>query len=99
MVYPQEGVFRKEVLNAPPCGIGRHGGVRGHGAGGRDQREVRVIGPLLQQHPPWAVDVGHGRVDGRDLAPDGLVILLQGDDFTGVKTSIPYWAWRAWISC
>src|SRR5262249_55696749 len=47
MVYPQEGVFRKEVLNAPPFGRGRHGGVRGHGAGGRDEREVRVIGPLL----------------------------------------------------
>src|SRR6266568_7438502 len=22
-----------------------------------------------------------------------------GDDFTGVKTSPPYWAWRSWISC
>ncbi len=82
MVHAQERVLRKEVLNAPPFRVGRHGGVRGHGTGGRDQGEVLTVAALLQEHPQRAVEVGHGRIDGRHIAPDGLVILLQRD---GVK--------------
>src|SRR6266581_3386691 len=109
MVHSQERVLRKEVLNAPPFRVGRHGGVRGHGTGGRDQGEVLAVAALLQEHPQRAVEVGHGRIDGRHIAPDSLVILLQrdgvklpqafGDDLTGVKTATPYWAWSSWISC
>jgi hypothetical protein len=37
------------------------------------------MAPLLQAPPQRAVAVGHGCVDRRHVAPDGLVILLQGD--------------------
>ena len=82
VVHPQAGVLGEKVLDPPPCGVGRHGGVRGHVRRGRAQREVRAIALSLEQHPQRAVEVRHGRVDGRHVAPDGLVILLQGD---GVK--------------
>ena len=61
MVHAQERVLRKEVLNAPPFRVGRHGGVRSHGTSGRDQGEVFAVAALLQQHPQRAVEVGHGR--------------------------------------
>ncbi len=40
MIDPQEGVFGKEVLDAPAFGVGRHGGVRGHVARQCDQGKV-----------------------------------------------------------
>src|SRR5438094_5543843 len=108
MVHAQERVLRKDVRNAPPLRVGRHGGVRSHGTSGREQGDVFAVAALLQQHPHRAVAVGHGCRDGRHMAPDGLVILLQrdgvkrprrlGDDLTGGKTATPYWAWRSWIS-
>ena len=73
MVHPQEGVFGKEVFNAPPFGVGRHGGVGGHVARRGDQREVRAITPLLKQHAQRAIEVCHRRVDGRHVAPAGAV--------------------------
>ena len=82
MVHAQARVCRTEVLHAPPFRGGRHGGVRSHGTGGRDQGEVRAVAALLQEHPQRAVDVGQGRRDGRHLAPDGLGIRFQRD---GVK--------------
>jgi hypothetical protein len=79
VVSSQEGVFGKEVLNAPALGIDWHGGVSGHVAGGCDQREVLAVTPLFQQHPQRAVKVRHRRVDGRHVPPDGLVVFLQGN--------------------
>jgi len=79
VVHPQEGILSEKVFDTPPCGVGRHSDGGSQGVGGRDQREVRAIAPLLQEHPQRAIEVGHGRVDGRHVAPDGLVILLQGD--------------------
>src|SRR5215831_18668498 len=79
MVHPQKGVLSEEVLNAPAFGIGGHGRVRGHGARWRNEREVLAVSPLLEQHPQRAVEVGHGRIEGGHVAPDSLVIVLQGD--------------------
>src|SRR6266700_5416384 len=39
VVDSQKGVFGKEILHAPALGIGWHGGVSGHVAGGCDQRK------------------------------------------------------------
>src|SRR5712691_9035979 len=79
LIHPQEGVLGEKVLDPPPLGVGRHSGVRGHVTRRSDEGEILAAWLLLQQHPQRAVEVGHGGVDGRHVAPDGLVILLQRD--------------------
>ena len=79
MVHSQKRVFCEEVLNAPPCGRGRHGRVGSHGACGCKDAEVRTATAFLQEHPSRAVEVGHGRRDGGHVAQNGLLILVQGD--------------------
>ena len=79
MVHPQESILGEEVLKTPPFGVGWHGSVRSHGAGGCDQREVGAMTPFLQQHPQRTVEVRHRRVHGGHAAPDGRVIRLQGE--------------------
>src|SRR5438128_6068093 len=49
MVHPQESILGEEVLNTPPFGVGWHGRVRSHVAGGCDQREVGAMTSFLQQ--------------------------------------------------
>jgi len=81
-VHPQKGVLGDEVLHAPAFGRGWHGRVRGHGARWGQERDVLAVAPLLAQHPQRAIAVGHGRGAGGHVAPDGLVIVLQGDSIT-----------------
>jgi len=47
VIYTQEGVFREEVLDASPFGVGGHGRVNGQVARRCDQREIRAVAPFL----------------------------------------------------
>ena len=79
VLHPSASVLREAGLDAPACGGGGPGRVRGHGTRRGDQRARRAVAPVLQPHPHRPGEGRHGRGDGGHIAPHGALILVQGD--------------------